>query len=350
MRCQPVPFDLTSFVLSHWLTTILQPFKSFTKNPSWFIAKNLPETLSVPRSGAFEHPGVQINLYVYPEPVPVAYESVHTRIPPLLCHAPPGDPSERSKWAQGDQSSEERYLRPAVNFDHVLHIGMAGGRKYYSFETMGHRDGYKIKDVVGNDGVADGERVWKDTKFSKQGPAPSSLTFGYDEFDVWSRWFEEVNARTPGFADSSEYSSRPLLVARPPAAAYAHHDANGDMDRPSHLSGNSSNTQLLSPSPLSSPPSSQSASPNPTTSPTPDPSQNVNLKISHDAGHFLCDFIFFTSLAERWRQGDENPKVNFLHVPSNTDEKSIELGTKVAEGLIKAVVISWETGARSKLT
>jgi pyroglutamyl-peptidase len=73
----------------------------------------------------------------------------------------------------------------------MIHIGMAGGRGFYSVERRGHRDGYMMGDVDGivlgdergrhEDGNGDGEKwVWEG--------CPEELETGVDLDDVWRRW------------------------------------------------------------------------------------------------------------------------------------------------------------------
>ena len=68
----------------------------------------------------------------------------------------------------------------------------------------------------------------------------------------------------------------------------------------------------------------------------------ADVRTSKDAGHYLCDFIYFTGLAEYWRRDlvAESPVV-FLHVPGETGEEDIERGGKVAEALILTLVEEW---------
>ena len=71
------------------------------------------------------------------------------------------------------------------------------------------------------------------------------------------------------------------------------------------------------------------------------------VKMSTDAGRFLCDFIFYESLSERWKeQRDRVGKVCFFHVPGETDDASVDRGVRVAEAAIRSVVGSWEDGNR----
>jgi hypothetical protein len=63
------------------------------------------------------------------------------------------------------------------------------------------------------------------------------------------------------------------------------------------------------------------------------------LHISRDAGHFLCDFIYFSSLAYLFKR-DEQRRVVFLHVPSDASKEAVARGKDVALRLIGALVES----------
>ncbi|KAF7504963.1 hypothetical protein GJ744_001544 [Endocarpon pusillum] len=125
-----------------------------------------------------------------------------------------------------------------------------------------------------------------------------------------------------------------------------------------------------------------------------------DVRLSGDAGRFLCDFIFYESLSLRWKEDregqelqsqgplhdevqqpllpslpltrspalesltppsseisrvrshaddDDNSKlgkVAFLHVPGDTDALAIERGVRVTIAAIRALVSSWEEGYR----
>ncbi|CAI7638520.1 unnamed protein product [Penicillium bialowiezense] len=65
-----------------------------------------------------------------------------------------------------------------------------------------------------------------------------------------------------------------------------------------------------------------------------------DLRISKDAGHYLCDFIFYTSLSLAHQQGRDR-NILFLHVPGGSEDADIEQGRVVALALIKAMVTRW---------
>ncbi|MCJ1317358.1 hypothetical protein MMC15_002681 [Xylographa vitiligo] len=70
---------------------------------------------------------------------------------------------------------------------------------------------------------------------------------------------------------------------------------------------------------------------------------DLPLRLSTDAGHYLCEFIYYTGLVEYWRRDPRGERpVLFLHVPKGVEAEDVDRGRRVAEGLIQAVVGSWE--------
>ncbi|CAG8092125.1 unnamed protein product [Penicillium salamii] len=65
-----------------------------------------------------------------------------------------------------------------------------------------------------------------------------------------------------------------------------------------------------------------------------------DLQLSKDAGRYLCDFIFYTSLSLALQQGHDR-NILFLHVPGSSEDADIEQGRVVALALIKAMVTCW---------
>ncbi|XXG98733.1 NADH-dependent flavin oxidoreductase [Hypoxylon texense] len=64
---------------------------------------------------------------------------------------------------------------------------------------------------------------------------------------------------------------------------------------------------------------------------------DLRLQISEDAGHYLCDFIYFSSLAHLYKQ--QRPrKVVFFHVPLHPDQESIDRGRELVLQLIRSIV------------
>lgn len=158
-------------------------------------------------------------------------------------------------------------------------MGIASTRPYYSVETQAHRDNYRIPDVDGRSGYQDGEKIWRGKGF------PPILMPGPAE----------------GSEDKSAVQTSGLKMVPYPA--------------------NEHFLQVW-----------KSLLP-----------AETDLRTSNDAGHYACDFIFYTSLAQALEEGRDRSIV-FYHVPVTTDPASIELGTKVAVALIKSMVKCWVDG------
>ncbi|KAJ4416504.1 hypothetical protein N0V82_006699 [Gnomoniopsis sp. IMI 355080] len=75
------------------------------------------------------------------------------------------------------------------------------------------------------------------------------------------------------------------------------------------------------------------------------PHNEIPLLVSTNAGHFLCDYIYFNSLAQCFK-ANETRRVAFLHVPAakaapeDHYEEHIKVGREVATQLIRSIVES----------
>ncbi|KAJ0149659.1 hypothetical protein CTA2_537, partial [Colletotrichum tanaceti] len=67
--------------------------------------------------------------------------------------------------------------------------------------------------------------------------------------------------------------------------------------------------------------------------------EDSDLRISEDAGHYLCDFIYFSSLSHLWK-AQKHRRVTFLHVPSDASEESVARGTELTLQLIRSIAES----------
>ena len=71
------------------------------------------------------------------------------------------------------------------------------------------------------------------------------------------------------------------------------------------------------------------------------------MRISDDPGRYLCDFIYYSSLAHLYKQ--QRPrKVIFLHVPADASETSVTQGRELAINLIRSIVESEVIQKRQK--
>ena len=133
-------------------------------NPSWEIAKSLPPYLPPPTdltsdiSALATSPPVKI--LVYTEPIRVAYKTVRELVPKL--------------WK-------------GRKIDYAIHIGMASGRKFYSVERRGHRDGYSMRDED-SELLEDTERRKREGSNWIWDGLPEELLSAADIDDVWRRW------------------------------------------------------------------------------------------------------------------------------------------------------------------
>lgn len=63
----------------------------------------------------------------------------------------------------------------------------------------------------------------------------------------------------------------------------------------------------------------------------------MDLRISEDAGRYMCDFIYYSSLAHLHKQ--QRPrKVVFLHVPADASHKTVAQGKELLVNLIRSIV------------
>ncbi|KAK2066465.1 hypothetical protein P8C59_000285 [Phyllachora maydis] len=221
------------------LVTGFGPFKEeYPVNPSWEIACQLPDHVSLPPPlGANKAPR-PVRILVHPEPVRVSYDTVRALVPQL--------------W------------RPGI--DAVLHIGMASPQPHYSIERRAHRDGYVMKDVDG-EFLRDQDRHARERDRWVWHACPHELLTDVDVDDVLARW-----------------------------------------QRHSHGSASARGADL-------------------------------DLRISEDPGRFLCDFIYFSSLAHLWKAG-ERRRVLFLHVPCVASETDVATGKDLVIQLIRSMVES----------
>jgi pyrrolidone-carboxylate peptidase len=138
------------------LVTGYAPFHNrFPINSSWSIASTLPESLPATPTCP------RIKITVPSEPIKVAYRSV-------------------MEW-------QEKWLKQH-DYDLILHIGLAAGRKFFTMERQSFRDGYWEKpDVLGEVFSKEmTDKVWPQTLF------PPVLKPTLDCSDLWLRWRNNV--------------------------------------------------------------------------------------------------------------------------------------------------------------
>ncbi|KAF2105961.1 pyroglutamyl peptidase-like protein type I [Lophiotrema nucula] len=80
------------------------------------------------------------------------------------------------------------------------------------------------------------------------------------------------------------------------------------------------------------------------------PLNEPDVRISPDAGNFMCGFIYYNSLAHYYDLAGDGRPVAFLHVPDLSEsQEELDTGREVTVALIRALVASFkETGAKHK--
>ncbi|PYH90395.1 peptidase C15, pyroglutamyl peptidase I-like protein [Aspergillus ellipticus CBS 707.79] len=166
--------------------------------------------------------------------------------------------------------------------DLIIHMGIAAMRNYYSVETKAHRDAYLMSDIKGKPGYEDGERLWRELDLPPVlQPGPS-----------------EDSAIVPGALSSKKAHLTPRVPDADFLIAW----------------------EKFCP-------------------------RQTDVRISTDAGRYLCEFIFYASLALAYQEGQDRSIV-FFHVPASCLDDDIEAGKDVAIALIKALATRW--GSPSK--
>ena len=81
--------------------------------------------------------------------------------------------------------------------------------------------------------------------------------------------------------------------------------------------------------------------------------QDVDLRKSEEAGGYLCEYIYYNSLAwytrrDRAQAADHacDRPVLFLHVPAGEDAPDVQLSCKVTSALLQAIAQSWSISKR----
>jgi len=206
----------------------------------------------------------------------------------------------------------ESGMNPAP--DIILHIGLASGRSFYTLEQGARRIGFdRVPDVDGKKwSDEDREGVWPGDVY------PDALRTGFVVEDVLQRWKENL---------AYELAVKTANETQP------------DNDTAQH-----NRTEEIRPPPNTHLP---------------------DIRISPDAGNFLCGFSYYTSLAHYFalnrkleiksksepttqehqeaesKNAAPSTPVAFLHVPDlSGSEEALEVGRRVVIGLIRALVES----------
>ncbi|KAF5389345.1 hypothetical protein D9757_004366 [Collybiopsis confluens] len=248
----------------HVLVTGFGPFANHQPdNPSWLAVQPLHNVvLPLDTETGGKHRVIKISALQ----VPVTYESVASVVPKLHLRPP----------VLPDQVKDDFYRLPQdKGYDFIFHLGVAG-RGPLRMEKLGHKLGYHMKDPSG--------------KLAPTVKGPPS-DFGRREESDMSVGEQAVERIGLGFDVESAGDTYSVRPSRGFGAGYEKFpdEIYTDIDVSrlvSHLRKNGVE-QIYS---------------------------------SMDAGHYLCDFAYYCSLAESKRNGkpyekDRNTQVLFVHCP-----------------------------------
>lgn len=235
------------------------------------------------------------DIYLSTLQVPVTYEDVLAIVPGLHARPPVLPPS-----ADPDLPD---ILLPADGFDLIFHVGVAG-RGPLRMERVGHKFGYNMKDATGSHAPI--VRVTREENSnSNRGQSEPSAMERMERARLSEYLIEPpVDGTEPpkrGFGKGYESFPEEIFTEI-------------DVEKLVHHLKKSGVEQIYS---------------------------------SLDAGHYLCDFIYYCSLAESKRASGKadksTTKVIFLHCPPVDQPLSTE---EVTEAIKKSVI--WLCGAAAK--
>lgn len=63
----------------------------------------------------------------------------------------------------------------------------------------------------------------------------------------------------------------------------------------------------------------------------------TDVRLSDDVGNYVCGLVYYASLEKMWRDGNEDTKVLFFHLPPLAGPADLERGEAATLALIKAV-------------
>ncbi|KAH7913887.1 hypothetical protein BJ138DRAFT_1170989 [Hygrophoropsis aurantiaca] len=280
------------------LVTGFGPFSRYSVNPSWLAVKPLHntvlsvDTLAVPimvddnvvmaePQSSSDRPR---QIHITTLEIPVVYEDVLSIVPGL--HArPPILPISDDSYSS--------VSAPHDGFDLIFHVGVAG-RGPLRMERVGHKFGYNMKDAKGCQAPIvrreDANRV------------PSEPTEA-ERMEMEMARLANYGMDPPNVVDSGEPPKRGFGKGYETYPEDIYTDV--DVEKLVHHLKMSGVEQIYS---------------------------------SLDAGHYLCDFIYYCSLAEAKRassKSDKSSKVLFLHCPPVNQPLSTE---EVTDAIKKSII------------
>ncbi|KAF8070233.1 hypothetical protein FPV67DRAFT_1486703 [Lyophyllum atratum] len=277
------------------LVTGFGPFNQYEVNPSWLAVKPLHNTIvSADTSSPIvvedevvleENQNRALPIHISALEVPVSYEAVLAIVPGLHARPPILPESAKSLFPSP----------PPSGYDFIFHIGVAG-RGPLRMERQGHKLGYHMKDATGK--LASVVRS-----------SPKDFSRRADDTLV----AENQERERLGMEIVEAIGDTAVRPTRGFGAAYENF--------PDEITTEIDVTRLVQ-----------------------DLKQSgiEQIYTSMDAGHYICDFIYYCSLAEAKRNANpyekrRNTQVLFLHCPPINQPLSTE---EVTEAIQRIVV--WE--------
>ncbi|EGO51479.1 hypothetical protein NEUTE1DRAFT_125177 [Neurospora tetrasperma FGSC 2508] len=307
------------------LITGFGPFKKeYPLNPSWEIASRLPAILPPLRA---KQPSTQkppliprVNLHVHPDPIRVSYKTVRALIPKLWAptfdsSSSPSPTSPSSTTALAEPTSEAPFSeqdaaaittteeeKPTTKYDFAIHIGMAGPQPRWAIERLAHRDGYALRDVDG-EFLRDKENQLKDDWVWKG--CPAELRTDLDLDVILEKWRGYAPPGLVGKSQGGEECEDEKEGKNKGEGGKGAGGGGGAKWYGNDIKGGNKGEKLV---------------------------------ISEDPGRYLCDFIYYSSLAELYKRKAEK-KVVFLHVPCEVgkDGEYVRIGQELMLGLARSV-------------
>ncbi|CAA7271086.1 unnamed protein product [Cyclocybe aegerita] len=298
------------------------PFMHYTENPSWLAVKplqnvvlqtgvlpdNTPQpsfstTSSIPTSSSnitpiSQGPSTPRPIHITTLQIPVLYHAVLDIVPGLHARPPILPPD----------ASEECAEPPDNAYDFIFHIGVAG-RGPLRMERLGHKYGYHMKDASGK--LAPVVRVSPKDFTRHEGPSVSVDGVGVGTLSPPISAAESMERERLGM-DMTESSGDTMVR---PTRGFGVNYENFQEEYTTHIDV----TRLVQDLKRSG---------------------VEQIYTSMDAGHYLCDFIYYCSLAEVKRSSKpyekrRNTQVLFLHCPPVGQP----LTTKEVTDAIKKIII-----------
>ncbi|KAG6820992.1 hypothetical protein H0H93_008621 [Arthromyces matolae] len=275
--------DLPDDTTFRVLVTGFGPFHQHEVNPSWLAVKPLHNIVISPDFTATGTHGHPRPIHISALEIPVSYDAVLAIVPGLHARPPIVAPTVQEQFSSP----------PTSGYDFILHIGVAG-RGPLRMERQGHKLGYHMKDADG-----------------KLAPLARSTPKDFSRRPDDHLAAENTERERLGMEMVEHIGSD--NSARPTRGFGVQYESFPD-ELPTEIDV----TRLVQ-----------------------DLKQSgiEQIYTSMDAGHYLCDFIYFCSLAEAKRTANpyerrRNSQVLFLHCPPVNQPLSTEDVTEAIKRII----------------